>query len=145
MGRLGRVVDPFHIAHLAGDALDECRKRIQQELHHRRRRTEGPDRAHNAGKDTQTPSRDILAYLDHPTPQAPAPKPSTAASNTYADPHSCSETSPTTSPAHSSKQEDSDPNYTPNYEEPKNTPLATYGDALLAGCWWEALHRLATR
>ena len=46
------------------------------------------------------------------------PKPPTAASNTYAAPHSGSETSPTTSPEHSSKQEDSDPNYTPNYEEP---------------------------
>lgn len=46
------------------------------------------------------------------------PKPSTAASNTYAAPPSDSETSPTTSPEHSSKQEDSDPNYTLNYEEP---------------------------
>ena len=53
-----------------------------------------------------------------PTPATVLPKPSTAASNTYADPHSDSETSPTTSPEHSSKQEDSDPNYTPNYEEP---------------------------
>ena len=48
------------------------------------------------------------------------PKPSTAASSTYADPPSGSETSPTTSPEHSSKQADSNPNYTPNYEEPKN-------------------------
>ena len=46
------------------------------------------------------------------------PKPSTAASNTYADPHSDSEAPPTTSPEHSSKPEDSDPNYTPNYQEP---------------------------
>ena len=30
------VMDPFHVVHLAGDALDECRRRIQQELHHRR-------------------------------------------------------------------------------------------------------------
>ena len=49
------------------------------------------------------------------------PKPSTAASNTYAAPPSDSETSPTTSPEHSSKQEDSDPNYTLNYEEPETT------------------------
>ena len=52
-----------------------------------------------------------------PTPQAAPPKPSTAASNTYAAPPSGFETSPTTSPEHSSKQEDPDPNYTPNYEE----------------------------
>ena len=26
------VMDPFHVIHLAGDALDECRRRIQQEL-----------------------------------------------------------------------------------------------------------------
>ena len=30
------VMDPFHVVQLAGDALDECRRRIQQELHHRR-------------------------------------------------------------------------------------------------------------
>ncbi len=30
------VMDPFHVVHLAGDALDKCRRRIQQELHHRR-------------------------------------------------------------------------------------------------------------
>ena len=32
------VMDPFHVVCLAGDALDECRRRIQQELHHRRGR-----------------------------------------------------------------------------------------------------------
>ena len=61
----------------------------------------------------------FLAYFDTggasngPTEAINAPP-----SNTYADPHSGSETSPTTSPEHSSKQEDSDPNYTLNYEEP---------------------------
>ena len=30
------VMDPFHVVHLAGNALDECRRRIGQELHHRR-------------------------------------------------------------------------------------------------------------
>ena len=137
------VMDPFHVVHLAGNALDECRRRIQQELHHRRgratdplykarrmlirqilpthrasaapdtrpvfqrraRRTRGhlerlpehhrrlpliqrawgkdfdargnhaphlhrhallPHRAHHLGQDTQTPSRGILAYFDHP-------------------------------------------------------------------------------
>jgi len=28
--------------------------------------TEGPDRAHDAGQDTQTPSQGILAYFEHP-------------------------------------------------------------------------------
>ena len=31
-------MDPFDVVHLAGDALDVCRRRIQQELHHRRGR-----------------------------------------------------------------------------------------------------------
>ena len=36
------VMDPFHVVHLAGDALDECRRRIQQELHHQRGRATDP-------------------------------------------------------------------------------------------------------
>ena len=36
------VMDPFHVVHLAGHALDECRRRIQQELHHRRGRATDP-------------------------------------------------------------------------------------------------------
>ena len=36
------VMDPFHVVHLAGDALDECRRRIQQERHHRRGRASDP-------------------------------------------------------------------------------------------------------
>ena len=36
------VMDPFHVVRLAGDALDECRRRIQQELHHRRGRATDP-------------------------------------------------------------------------------------------------------
>ena len=32
------VMDPFHVVHLAGYALDECRWRTGQELHHRRGR-----------------------------------------------------------------------------------------------------------
>ena len=36
------VMDPFHVSRLAGDALDECRRRIQQELHHRRGRATDP-------------------------------------------------------------------------------------------------------
>ena len=42
MGGLGRVMDPFHVVRLAGDALDECRRRIQQELHHRHGRAPDP-------------------------------------------------------------------------------------------------------
>lgn len=192
------VMDPFHVVHLAGDALDECRRRIQQELRHRRGRATDPlykarsmlhtrfcllslgqqyqiidmffSAEHvaleatwsayqniinayrapdtSAGKammkaeiNTLTSTRvprgltelitlgrtlkrrpgDILAYFaTTPTPATVPPKSSTGASNTYADPHSGSATSPTTSPAVSSKQEDSDPNYTLNYEEPLN-------------------------
>ena len=36
------VMDPFHVVRLAGDTLDECRRRIQQELHHRRGRATDP-------------------------------------------------------------------------------------------------------
>ena len=36
------VMDPFHVVHLAGNALDECRRRILQELHHRRGRATDP-------------------------------------------------------------------------------------------------------
>ena len=36
------VMDPFHVVHLAGKALDECIRRIQQELHHRRGRATDP-------------------------------------------------------------------------------------------------------
>jgi len=36
------VIDPFHVVHLAGNALDECRRRIQQELHHLRGRATDP-------------------------------------------------------------------------------------------------------
>ena len=35
-------MDPFHVVHLAGDALDECRRRTGQELHHRRGRATDP-------------------------------------------------------------------------------------------------------
>ena len=39
-------MDPFHVVRLAGDALDRCRRRVQQELHgHRGRTTDPLDRA----------------------------------------------------------------------------------------------------
>ncbi|WP_175957114.1 ISL3 family transposase [Schaalia sp. Marseille-Q2122] len=36
------VLDPFHVVKLAGDALDQCRRRVQQELHARRGRSTDP-------------------------------------------------------------------------------------------------------
>lgn len=36
------VMDPFHVVRLAGDALNECRRRVQQELHGHRGRTGDP-------------------------------------------------------------------------------------------------------
>ena len=37
------VMDPFHVVRLAGDALDQCRRRTQQE------RAFAPDRGHGVG------------------------------------------------------------------------------------------------
>ncbi len=36
------VMDPFHVVRLAGDALDECRRRVQQDLHGHRGRKDDP-------------------------------------------------------------------------------------------------------
>jgi len=36
------VMDPFHVVRLAGDALDRCRRRVQQQLHGHRGRTDDP-------------------------------------------------------------------------------------------------------
>jgi transposase len=36
------VMDPFHVVRLAGDALDRCRRRVQQDIHGRRGRTRDP-------------------------------------------------------------------------------------------------------
>ena len=36
------VMDPFHVVRLAGDALDRCRRRVQQALHGHRGRTGNP-------------------------------------------------------------------------------------------------------
>jgi transposase len=36
------VMDPFHVVRLAGEALDRCRRRVQQELHGHRGRTGDP-------------------------------------------------------------------------------------------------------
>jgi transposase len=36
------VMDPFHVVRLAGDALDRCRRRVQQNIHGHRGRTGDP-------------------------------------------------------------------------------------------------------
>jgi transposase len=36
------VMDPFHVVHLAGDALDRCRRRVQQKIHGHRGRKGDP-------------------------------------------------------------------------------------------------------
>ncbi len=36
------VMDPFHVVRLTGDALDECRRRVQQDLHGHRGRKGDP-------------------------------------------------------------------------------------------------------
>ena len=36
------VMDPFHAVRLAGDALDRCRRRVQQDLHGHRGRKDDP-------------------------------------------------------------------------------------------------------
>ena len=62
------VMDPFHVVHLAGNALDECRRRIQQELHHRRGRSTDP----------LYKARRMLAHQilpAHATPAAPTTQP----------------------------------------------------------------------
>jgi len=40
--RVATVMDPFHVVRLAGGALDEARRRIQQDLHGRRGRKDDP-------------------------------------------------------------------------------------------------------
>ena len=62
------VMDPFHVVHLAGDAHDECRRRIQQELHHRRGRATDPP-----VQGPQDVTHQILPA--HATPAAPTTQP----------------------------------------------------------------------
>lgn len=53
------VMDPFHVIRLAGDTLDQCRRRIQQELHGHRGRAQDPlyraRRTLHTGADLLTP------------------------------------------------------------------------------------------
>ncbi|SDN99705.1 Transposase [Klenkia soli] len=49
------VMDPFHVVRLTGDALDRCRRRVQQDLHeHRGRATDPLYRARRTGADLLT-------------------------------------------------------------------------------------------
>ena len=36
------VMDPFHVVRLAGEALDRCRRRVQQDMHGHRGRKDDP-------------------------------------------------------------------------------------------------------
>lgn len=102
-----------HARHERGQGPDASRNQ-HKDLH---ARTQLPNRTHDAGQYTKTASRGLPGQLrPSPQPQVALPKPSTAASNTYAAPTSDSETSTSTSPEHSSKQADSNPNYTRNYK-----------------------------
>jgi transposase len=66
------VMDPFHVVRLAGDALDRCRRRVQQELHGHRGRTSDPlyraRRALHTGADLLTDKQqrrlDVLFAAD---------------------------------------------------------------------------------
>ena len=62
------VMDPFHVVRLAGDALDKCRRRVQQAIHgHRGRKTDPLYRARrtlHTGADLLTDKqRDRLTAL----------------------------------------------------------------------------------
>ena len=68
------VLDPFHVVRLAGDALDRCRRRVQQQLHgHRGRATDPLYRARrllHTGSDLLTPRQEtrleaLFAGDDH--------------------------------------------------------------------------------
>jgi transposase len=62
------VMDPFHVVRLAGDALDQCRRRVQQRLHGHRGRADDPlyraRRTLHTGEDLLTDKqRDRLVTL----------------------------------------------------------------------------------
>jgi len=64
------VMDPFHVVRLAGDALDRCRRRIQQAIHGHRGRKDDPlyraRRTLHTGADLLTDNyqRMIAAYRE---------------------------------------------------------------------------------
>jgi len=68
------VMDPFHVIRLAGDALDTCRRRVQQELHGHRGRAKDPlykaRRTLHTGADLLTDRQrsrleDLFAVAEH--------------------------------------------------------------------------------
>ena len=56
------VMDPFHVVRLAGDALDQCRRRVQQDLHGHRGRKDDPLYAARRTLHTGT---DLLTHRQH--------------------------------------------------------------------------------
>ena len=94
------VMDPFHVVRLAGDALDQCRRRVQQATCGHRGRKGDPL---SAARGTLHTGSDLLtdllvrrprSVLDPPRlPQVPAGAPARAASSTA--PGSCGRPPPT--------------------------------------------------
>lgn len=62
------VMDPFHVVRLAGDALDACRRRVQQQLHGHRGRKDDP--LYRARRTLHT-GADLLTGLLHEIPERP--------------------------------------------------------------------------
>ena len=58
------VMDPFHVVRLAGDALDRCRRRVQQDLHGHRGRTSDP--LYRARRTLHTGARPAHRQADRP-------------------------------------------------------------------------------
>ena len=64
-------MDPFHVVHLAGDALDECRRHTGQERHHRRGRATDP--LYKARRMLHTRSCLLTLRQQHPLPDHRGP------------------------------------------------------------------------
>ena len=69
-------MDPFHVVRLAGDALDRCRRRIQQQVHGHRGRAGDPlygaRRTLHTGADLLTPKQQArLDALRHASKGCP--------------------------------------------------------------------------
>ena len=62
------VMDPFHVVRLAGDALDDCRRRVQQQLHKRRGHKNDP--LYKARRTLHT-GMSLLTDRQERTPQRP--------------------------------------------------------------------------
>ena len=107
------VINPFHVVRLAGDALDQCRRRVQQATCGHRGRKGDPLYAPSNGEPwTCWPTS------TGPAPPTGRPRRLTAASNISAAQPSASATSPTKSPDRFWRPAGSGPNYTLDHEEP---------------------------